>query len=210
MTVIFGECLNGRVFLAADTRRRDHITGQPSVRDKLHKLSNSVVVAQGGAGSGAADEMVLILKSMDNPTLEQVVETCRREGPSILAIATDEWLKKGMTIPPTFIVVASVDPEGAGTITSIDLATGASKDFKEAFISGTHTQQAILVLSEHRSNATAFDALAVNSVLQLQREFPDNISMPVDVAVVEKHGLEFTSCINRLGASYFADDRFRY
>lgn len=210
MTVIFGECHKSKVFLAADTRRRDHITGHISYKDKIHKLSDKVIITQGGAGSGAADVMVLALKKLSNPSVDDVIAACQSDGPSIMKTAAENWASNNLTIPTTFVIAASVNDAGFGLIRSINLATGAVQGFDNQFVSGTHTPQAVSVLGGLRGSARGFDWFAVASVAQLQNEFPADIGLPVDVAVVQKEGQSFSACINRLGSNFFADNRFRF
>ena len=63
MTMIIGHRGIGFCTLATDSRRRDHVTQELRNVRKLHQLSDEIILAQGGAGTGAADEVVSLFKN---------------------------------------------------------------------------------------------------------------------------------------------------
>ncbi|MFP5078638.1 hypothetical protein ACLE20_15135 [Rhizobium sp. YIM 134829] len=211
MTVVFGECFAGKVFLAADTKRRDHQNGRLSIVDKLHRLSNDVIIAQGGAGTGAADVMVAKLKDIAHQASpDQIIAACQADGPVILREAAKTWRINDRQIPPTFIITASIGSDGNGRIVSINLSTGEPSQHRSSFVSGTHTAQAAEVLGGLRSHCAGFDALAVRSVVELERLASSDIGMPVDVGIIEETAEGRVSELYRLTENFFMNPSFRY
>ncbi|RVK60588.1 hypothetical protein CN155_04835 [Sinorhizobium meliloti] len=211
MTVIFGECHDGRVFLAADTRRRDQVTEQLWIVEKLHRLSDDIIIAQGGAGTGAGDEMVGRLKSLGPAiSLDELVAECTSAGPGIIAAAAKEWAAEGKIIPPTFVICASHSDNGRGIIKSINLASGVVAEFPDQFVSGSNTKETVDVLGRLRGKARGFDEFAISSVAALERAVPHNIGLPVDVGVVRNSAGRWESHISRIGPQSFFDPIFRF
>ncbi|MBL4616455.1 MAG: hypothetical protein JKY46_02070 [Robiginitomaculum sp.] len=103
MTAILGHRYSGVCFLAADSRRRDHITGDLSCVQKLHKWSDRLIFAQGGAGTGGAD---LVVKEMMQcrgklgASLSSVSNFLMKEAPSLMSAAVSKWGGAGKVFHP--------------------------------------------------------------------------------------------------------------
>jgi hypothetical protein len=197
MTLIIGQ--RGRNFsaLAADTRRRDHVTGDLRRVHKIHRLSDRILLAQGGAGTGAADDVVSALKA-DRDVASMTVTGCVRlvskVAPEIMARAEGNWAKHGRTIPPTFLILASVDVRTKqGFHKSISLTDGTQKTFKDdgPYFAGTNTPLICEVASNEWARrmaadptSLAFDDFTTTVTETVSAQAPQDIGLPVDVGVV--------------------------
>jgi hypothetical protein len=201
MTILLGYRGAGFSFLAADTRRRDHVTGAVRRVSKVHKLSNSLLVGQGGAGTGAADEVVKAIKAQPAEKVSEIegcVAAVHDCAPAIMRVALTAWSSRGRLMPPTCLVIAYVDQCGFGRHTLIDLVSGHQTDLADErlYVAGTNTRH-FLALAETRweefSSANGcpqvpLDVFASKVIDDAARADPNNVGMPCDVGIVRVNG----------------------
>lgn len=195
--MIIGQRGVGFCTLAADTRRRDHVTQALCRVSKVHKLSDQLLLAQGGAGTGATDEVVAAVKA-NSATSSMNIHECARTvsqiAPAFMEIVKSNWQSRGLTMPPTFVVLASVDKKsGLGIHKGINLLDGTESDFIDAgpYFTGVSTNLIQQKASEewHRRMAgstktLAFDSFAVSVAALVEQEKPQDVGLPVDVGIV--------------------------
>lgn len=197
MTAIIGHASRGAAFLSTDTRRRDHSTGQLREQRKLHQWSNQVLIAQGGAGTGAADVVLASLwenQKRIGPDVDAVEAAIAEVAPPLMACAIQKWRGEGKTIPATKLILASVCTDSnSGMIRAIDLASGMCVHESKApqpYMTGSDTPAIVSAVSEefHRlrdtSGAFSFDCLAVNAIMRLSVSHACDIQLPADVGSV--------------------------
>lgn len=208
MTAIFGHCLPGRVFLAADTRRRDQVTHALTTVSKLHRVSSGVLIAQGGAGSGAADEVVKrLLQIGAAATLENVSTAAAEIGPPIILEAQKTWAVSKLQMPPTRIVIAAINEEGHGEIRSVNLQDGSVGRHLETYCAGSDTPAICAACSRQHAHR-AFDMFAIAVISDLERTHSRDIGFPVDVGVIRGSKLQSKQRLNRLTTNSWADRDF--
>ncbi|MCG5483673.1 MAG: hypothetical protein KK482_08120 [Sinorhizobium meliloti] len=196
--------------MAADTRRHDKVTKKTWVKTKLHRISDRLLIAQGGAGTGAADIMVdQLSQGAGGKTIDEAVDLCRTEGPKIIGRASKEWEDRGLIIPPTSIVLASVGEDGIGKITAVTLNNGSVFRAVGSYATGTHTAKSVEVMKKHVDKTATFDAFSVAVVHELENEHPDHIGLPVDVGLVIKTGETWECRVSRLERGDNLDPAFR-
>lgn len=198
MTAIFGHVSANLVFLAADTRRRNHGTGALTQVTKLHKWSDELIIAQGGAGAGAADAVLAALRALSpRPTgADDIINAISVLSPPIIAAAKLTWAASDKTIPPTQFVLGSADPiAGCGLIQAVDLGTGNVSmrvdKLNSPYMSGSDTPAVIAAVSQQfhsalpmGTGALPWDLLAIKSVAALECTHAQDIGLPVDLGRV--------------------------
>ncbi|RYG88760.1 MAG: hypothetical protein EON59_03365 [Alphaproteobacteria bacterium] len=195
ITAIIGHVGRNAVFLAADTRRRSHAAGGGiSQVTKLHLWSDELLIAQGGAGSLATDRVLQALAAMQPKPLsaKDVIAGINQLAPAIMTQARAAWAAKSMSMPPTHLVLASVDVSaGLGLIQSIDLNTNivlsVSNQLNQPYMAGSNTPDVTNVVSQHyalqtSSETVRWDVMVRDSVADLEILHPQDIGLPVDVA----------------------------
>jgi hypothetical protein len=220
--MIIGQRGIGYCTLAVDARRRDHVTQDIRNVKKLHKLSDQIIVAQGGAGSGAADDIVSELKLRTAGALNDIVsciEIVREAAPSIMEDAASRWRANGLQIPPTQLIFASVDHiSGIGVHVAIRLNDLSVTQFNESgpYFTGSNT----LLIQEKASEewfrlmdaddtSMAYDNYAIAVAQHLEHVDPMNIGLPVDVGVVRLNQCDF-ECVIRENLSQANDPDPRF
>lgn len=198
MTAILGQTSCGVTFLGTDTRRRNHVTGEMTIRRKLHSWSDQLLIAQGGAGKGAADKALAALcaeREAIGLTAIGVEQAIQDISPSIMASARQEWDSKKRDMPATRLVLASVCPQtNAGFIRAIDLETGKRVHESRApqpYFSGSNFEavsgavsQTVYELRGPGMGEFNFDVLAVHTIGRLSISHARDIHLPADVGYV--------------------------
>ena len=220
--MIIGHRGIGFCTLATDSRRRDHFTQELRNVKKLHKLSDGIILAQGGAGSGAADDVVSQLK-MRAAQAPIDIATCigivKSEAPLIMEKATLRWSEKGHQIPPTQILLASVSSNtSVGTHVSIRLNDLEVTLFNEPgpYFTGSNTnliqQEASTEWCRRKEiddSSLAFDTFVVSVARRLEEIVPQDIGLPVDVGIIHSNENELECIIRKdLSVGTEPDSRF--
>lgn len=198
MTAIIGLRGVGIVTLAADTRRRDQVTGQLKQVRKVHQWSSELIFAQGGAGTGAADEVVrrLFAERADiGDDMLSVIEFLKTHSSDIIAPALERWRQAGKTMPPTYLVFGAVDSQTRNGIhVSFDLVAGQlllTLDTPGPYFTGISTNLIQQIATEvyfefnsENSSVLSFDAYALEVVSRVSNAFPNDVSLPIDIGFV--------------------------
>lgn len=183
-----------------------------------------MVIAQGGAGTGAADAVLAALGALDpKPTgSDEVIKAMSALSPPIIANAKATWAASGRMIPPTRLVLASVDPIArCGVIQVVDLETGKVSiridKPNTPYMSGSDTRAVVAAVSQqfylalpHGTGMLEWDMLAVKSVAALERTHSRDIGLPVDVGRVSYHPVRkrYRASIHRLTRQSAGRKRF--
>ena len=213
MTIILGHRGNGFCTLAADSRRSDQITHETKRVCKLHKLSNQIILAQGGAGTGAADDVVTALKRHEVEEavdISSYIEIVKKVAPPIMEKASSKWNEQGRKILPTRLILASIDAgTGIGIHVSILLNSLDICCFSEPgpYFTGSKSESIEKAASvewfrrmEDDNASLAFDDFAISVTKNLEHDDANGIGLPVDVGIIRVKGDEY-ECVIRKGLS---------